>query len=105
MERDQAKNRILRDCGEGWLDLVDEAYDNLPHGIEITSVYQKYASLRFDIEPDCNEFGEYLLEIESRSESICEVCGNSGSLCTKNSWERTLCNKHCGEWRIGRILI
>ncbi len=43
MDREAAKEWILKTCGEGWLNLVDIIFDNKPENIEITVVFQKWA--------------------------------------------------------------
>ncbi len=95
MNRLEAKKWILKKCGEGWLGLIDEVYDNLPRGIEITQVYQKYAGLRVDINPESESFEDFLADIEERSYSLCEICGKEASQYEINEWEYTRCTDHC----------
>lgn len=40
---------------------------------------------------------DYVSLIESRSLSMCEICGNDGELRSDNGWLKTLCDKHWDE--------
>ncbi len=95
MNRLEAKKWILEKCGKGWLSLIDEVYDNLPEGIEIIQVYQKYAGLRVDINPESESFEDFLSEIENRSYSLCEICGKEARQYDIHGWEYTRCADHC----------
>ncbi len=94
MTREDAKNWISKTCGEGWLHLVDQAYDNLPEGVEIIQVYQKWAGLHFDTSRELESFDRYLEEIFEISEVTCEMCGEKGSHYVIDSWEYTRCATH-----------
>ncbi len=94
MNKADAKEYILETCGEGWLPLVDRVYENLPAELTITQTYQKWAALRFDIEPENEEFEEFLSQIEELSLKTCEKCGVQGISYYINSWEHTRCEEH-----------
>lgn len=94
MIRESAKKWISETCGEGWLPLVDEAYDNLPKDIDITDVYQKWAGLHFDTSEGNEAFDMYLFDIQEKSESICEKCGSTASHYVISGWEYARCIKH-----------
>ena len=59
MNRAEAKNWIENKCGKGWLALVDKVFDALPPGTAIKGAYQKWAALKFDIEPYDEKFGVF----------------------------------------------
>lgn len=94
MNRIEAKNWIKQTCGEGWLHLVDQVFDNLPCGASITQAYQKYTALRFDVEPYIEEYETYLEGIEDASLNTCEKCGSKGYRYIVNNWEHTRCVEH-----------
>jgi hypothetical protein len=94
MTRDQAKQWIRETCGAGWLPLVDEVFDHLPAGVEISQTYQKYAALRFDCEPLPEAFRALLRDVEERSERTCEICGERGYHFVIAHWEQTRCLAH-----------
>ena len=94
MNRTEAKNWIKQTCGEGWLHLVDQVFDNLPSDISVTQTYQKYAALKFDIEPYNEEFEICLEQIEEQSLNTCEKCGSKGGRYIVNNWEHTRCAEH-----------
>ena len=94
MTREDAKKWISKACGEGWLDLVDEVYDNLPKSIEITQVYQKWAGLHFDTSKENETFDLYLYDIQEKSESTCDKCGAVASHYVISNWEYARCIEH-----------
>ncbi len=95
MNRLEAKKWILEKCGKGWLGLIDEVFDNLPAGIEIIQVYQKYAGFCVDINPASESFEDFLADIEERSCSLCEICGKEANQYEIQGWEYTRCVDHC----------
>lgn len=92
--RGEARASIAKTCGEGWLELVDFAYDNRPHHVTIVQVYQKWGALRFDIQPPDDEFAALLEKIESRSLEICECCGAPAGEVILDGWVLTRCPAH-----------
>lgn len=94
MTREEAKDWISKKCGDGWLTLVDEIYDNLPHGIKIKSIYQKWGALNFTASPWTDETELIHDHVESKSLEICEICGNEGSEVTIDGWVHTRCPNH-----------
>ena len=94
MDRDAAKGWISETCGPGWLPLLDEVFDNLPAGVVILQVYQKWASLQFDFMPNDEAFSDFLWDVQERSERTCEVCGALGYHFVINHCEHTRCLLH-----------
>lgn len=97
MDREAAKKHILETCGPGWLNLVDIVYDNLPEGIEITEVFQKWAGLKIRYNGENEHFQELTDMIYYMSQKMCEICGQSGNYAPVFGWETTLCEKHLKE--------
>lgn len=86
--------------GKGWWPLIDEATERLGQmGIWIESIYEKYGFLRFSLDMEPQEAADILLEVEERSEHICERCGNLGSEVEGHGWVKTLCPECAAEWR------
>lgn len=94
MDRTSAKNHIQETCGEGWLNLVDIAFDNQPEGIQITEVFQKWAGLKIEFEGENELFEELTDQIYYISQKMCEVCGKSAGYTIIDGWETTLCDVH-----------
>lgn len=94
MDREAAKEWILKTCGEGWLNLVDIIFDNKPENIEITVVFQKWAGLKVDFVDEDEIFEELLDTVYSISQKMCEKCGKSGRKTIIDGWETTLCDQH-----------
>ena len=94
MEITEAKEWIVKTCGEGWMPLVEEAYEKLPSTISISCVYQKWGVLKFDCEPWDEGFESFLEDIEERSMGICEKCGGAGAEKIIDGWVHTRCDLH-----------
>ncbi len=94
MNRKEAKDQIKEHCGEGWLTLVNIVFDNVPKGIEITEVFQKYAGLEIRFDGEDEHFQELVDNVRFVSEKMCEVCGESASYSIIDGWETILCDLH-----------
>jgi hypothetical protein len=81
------------ECGDGWFELVRDLSEKLePHGVEAIQVKEKFGGLRFYLvggAPD--EVWDLIDEAETKSEKICELCGEPGTLRGKG-WVKTLCS-------------
>ena len=82
--------------GNGWHSLVDEAYDLCEkYGVEITQVKEKFGQLRIYtgimMKEVSDELDPQIWEMESRSSSICESCGQPAKQRTKGGWVKTIC--------------
>ena len=86
MNRERAKAQV----GEGWHLLIDEVYDK---GIGVWGVKEKWGGLRISMISGTTEEWDFLEEIEERSLTVCEMCGEPGTPTTKG-WIKTLCDKH-----------
>jgi hypothetical protein len=76
--------------GIGWKDLVAEAYGHLLDGATVWQVKEKFGGLRFYYS-DVVEH-EAIGEIEEKSFTICESCGESGVPRTIRHWVVTMCD-------------
>lgn len=102
LSRRQALEVIQGSCGEGWLPLVNEVFDNLPPQLSITDAFQKWGALRFDTDPQGDmEFADYLENVAERSSKICEICGAVGIEMVIDNWVVTRCDAHSAgyDWR------
>lgn len=92
ISREQAK----REVGSGWSALIDEVYDNLPEGVTVYQVKEKFGGLRVYAGPSSEELENLLVRAENKSYTTCESCGGLGGIRSINSWVRVLC-KSCYE--------
>lgn len=94
MTKNESKQWIEKTCGTGWLPLIDLIFNNLPKGLCIESVYQKWGALTVDTSPYDEDFQTYLDKISEKSTYLCEKCGAKAKVREKDGWLRTLCQKH-----------
>jgi hypothetical protein len=107
--------QAVHSVGEGWASLVESIYkyiDKFKTTIAVACVKEKFGTLRFyydvqtivlgeseatDVEipyfdeeiPDIEDF---VRRAEIKSGTICEACGDAGSIRREHPWIRTLCN-------------
>ncbi len=98
------------DCGPGWDPLLTELSEKLEGLIEnlerlvgkgvgrdfspcASQIKEKYGTLRFYMYSETDEMSELIEEYEDRSSSICELCGQKGTLQLKCSWRMTRCTE------------
>lgn len=93
--------------GPGWRELVTETFARLDvvasarpeeeadSGLTfaVCDLKEKYGSLRIECVPYDEETEAIVDDAENRSEKICDVCGENGSLRGK-SWLMTRCDAH-----------
>lgn len=94
MDRETAKAWILETCGEGWFNLIDIAYDNVPEGIVITEVFQKWGGLKINYDGENEIFEELIVMIYYLSQKMCESCGKSAQSAILDGWETAVCKEH-----------
>ena len=78
--------------GPGWSSLVNRAYDAKPDDVQIIDVKEKYGGLRIYPETAPGWYHDMLWDMIAESETICEVCGQPGTLRAKGWW-KTLCDE------------
>ena len=87
----------LNSVGEGWAGLVNEAFDALGKirgDIKILQVKEKYGGLRIYTDYSHIDYDLILINLEKKSFTICELCGEPAKLRNTNGWYRTLCDAH-----------
>lgn len=81
------------EVGNGWdhiIAAVTHCLDRDEH--EITSLKEKYGTLRLDIS-NCTDYTNALEDLaEEISEVTCESCGNLGSMRQVNGWYKVRCD-------------
>lgn len=83
--------------GEGWGSLIEEVFqkrEDMKRPVNVIQVKEKWGGLRIYTDFINEEFDNFIVEIEKKSYTICEVCGNPGVLREINSWYHTRCNEH-----------
>ena len=90
------------ECGDGWYELIFELSKSLEKLIlelpekerehyYAMQVKEKFGSLRFYVSYGTDEMFTLIDEAETRSESICEVCGKPGIMRKDYGWIYTSC--------------
>jgi hypothetical protein len=89
------RENALNSVGTGWSGLVTEAYDYLEthQNIKVIQVKEKFGGLRIYTDVYDEEADKLIINLETRSFTICEVCGRDGKL-RGGSWCQTLCEDH-----------
>lgn len=82
----------------GWCDLVaafsEQLHRHAP-GCRVAGCSEKYGTLRLDCVGDDLDVAGLLEQIyEDLSETVCQDCGEPGSLRTDRTWYATLCDAH-----------
>ena len=93
ISREDAKLSV----GPGWGKLLDEVYDRLEKFPDayVAEVKEKWGTLRIYVYGVDEDTLEFIDEIEERSGTICEVCGEPGKL-RDGGWIVCRCDKHIG---------
>jgi hypothetical protein len=104
--------QYLPQCEAGWHDLIDEALQRIEAYLRqegwlgnafVRQVKEKFGSLRIYIRPDAenswpDEVAEGIaairIEIEARSDKICEICGRQGQIEVIDHYHQCLCTDH-----------
>ena len=104
--------QYLPQCESGWHDLIDEALQRIEAYLRergwlgrafVRQVKEKFGSLRIHVRPDDDsawpdEVAEGVasirIEIESRSDKTCEVCGRPGQIEVVDHYHQCLCPEH-----------
>lgn len=91
MNNETIKNGVRR----GWWVLLDEYIPKIERtGTKvIRPAYEKYGTLRLDVDKETAEVSAILDELEEKSKSICEMCGNPATIReNRNGWLKALCD-------------
>lgn len=94
--------------GPGWASLIDLVYDRIqvsdthmlqypmvrPMFVYVSSVKEKWGSLRISVFGADDSLLDFIDDIEHRSGTVCEHCGNnSGTITAIRGWFQTLCSE------------
>ena len=82
----------LQCVGPGWSSLIHRAYNARPIGVHITDVKEKFGGLRICVDTAPDDYYDLLWDMIAESETICEMCGQPGTL-RANGWWKTLCDE------------
>jgi hypothetical protein len=83
---DEAKEMV----GPGWGQLIEQIYNALPENAVICQIKEKFGGLRFYVDNISQELQHMIGELETKSETICELCGKPGKT-DRHGWWKTLC--------------
>lgn len=87
------------ECGEGWVPLVRELFQDLiamGWDRDLHQVKEKFGLLRVYIGAAPDEIHARIAEAEKKSAKVCEECGLSGGKIIKGGYILTLCSE-CGK--------
>lgn len=92
------------ECDDGWYNLIYNCCKDIEqlyksknadiNTLRILQIKEKYGTLRIYLDNYIDGTDDIVTKYENLSSEICEVCGDKGSLKLKNSWMKTLCEKH-----------
>lgn len=82
-----AKNSV----GFGWHGLLEEIYAKLPTNASVSTVKEKFGTLRVYIDNIDRNLLEEIDKICAHSSLICESCGKPATTKSTNGWLVTLC--------------
>lgn len=85
------------ECGAGWKSLYEPLVERCKaEGVAVLQAKEKFGSLRFYVMGGSDDLHAAIKQAESRSCTICELCGAPGEL-RKRSCLKTLCDRHALE--------
>ena len=94
------------ECGDGWYSLIDELSQELTDlytdMIEYAQIKSKFGLLTVHLDrlggtTAFSDFLQLIQKYESRSITICELCGKEATRKSVNGWIHTLCELHMAE--------
>jgi len=101
---DSGKSTLLFgiECGEGWYDIL---YDlcvelrNMKADLKMVQIKEKFGALRVYTDSKSLAVYDLIRAAEDRSRTICEVCGASGTSCSRADYIMVRCKKHAKQTR------
>lgn len=89
------------ECDDGWYELIynlcqkiqKECDESKCDQVVAVQVKEKFGTLRFYYDGGNDNIHNLVAEAENKSKTICELTGNTGGLCKKGIWYKTLCNE------------
>ena len=90
------------ECGDGWFQLIFELCEALEkqsdlEGVEMPEARQikeKFGGLRIYVSGTTKSMLDIIDRAEDKSETICEICGETGKVYKTRGWMKTRCLKH-----------
>ena len=89
---------------DGWFELIDSMCQEIQEfyrknredmdDIIVLQAKEKYGKLNFYIGNYIKGVFDIVNKYQEKSRTVCELCGENGALRVKNSWFKTLCDKH-----------
>lgn len=91
---DEVSEILERGVRRGWWNLLDEYLPKIEKsgGTISRQPYEKYGTLRIDVENGNAEVTALLMELENKSSTVCEVCGKTATVKEVNGWYKTICD-------------
>lgn len=90
----------LTAVGKGWAPLIHRVYnarEALGTPVGIIQIKEKFGGLRVYTEYYHDELERVIIEVGRESFTICEKCGNLGTLCKHSDGTyKTFCGEHMG---------
>lgn len=86
--------QISANCGDGWVPLIDQLFQDLIDlgwDKSLIQLKEKFGCLRVYIGVGTQEQFDRIHQAENQSAEICENCGKPGIQTKKNWWIKTLC--------------
>ena len=87
------------ECNDGWYELIDELCADLQTltdqghpQLKMMQVKEKFGALRFNAPGGSDAQKSLIRAAQQKSLTICELCGNPGSLDMSGSWHKVRCN-------------
>ena len=96
-EKQVPREEVFEHISSGWVPLVNTLIDDLfklGWNGRLIQIKEKFGGLRFYIGGGTEEIHRRIGKAENESFTICEKCGQPGSLRTDRSWMRSLCDEH-----------
>lgn len=92
------------ECGDGWYNLIYTLCEELEKQArtedvplpEAQQVKQKLGGLRFYVVGATREMLDLIDAAETRSEALCEICGDQAERFSDRGWIKTRCKEHKG---------
>jgi hypothetical protein len=90
-DREYAKKCVA----PGWHSLVNELFDLAEkENFTVAQVKEKYGTLRIYVDGASEDVYKMIDDLERRSATMCEICGEVGELVNRGNWVKTRCWTH-----------
>jgi len=86
----QLENAVFM-VGPGWSGILRKLYSKLPKSTTVTTVKEKFGSLRVYIGSGSDRTFDLCQMAEEESETTCELCGKPGEIDVKCGWYKCRC--------------